>query len=71
MKNYSYYVYTIESNGKYFSTWERVHNSNNLLSYFNKIKGLKHINACSTLKECKEIAESWNKACKENGTFLF
>ena len=43
----------------------------NLVSVFERWKGLISVNACKTLKEAKKTADSWNEAYRNNGTYLF
>ena len=75
MNNYFYFVvglYEEDENGKQkrFAYAEKVHGSNELLSYFGR-KDIQHVNPVKTFKEAKEIAEFWNDCYKKNGTYMF
>ena len=62
-----------KTTGKYFSIALKVHNSNNLLSYFSRYtyKGFEiiSINACDSWKQAQEIAAFWNDGARKNGLY--
>lgn len=81
MNGYVYYVvschYDMESlagNGRTkgnIAYVEKIGRSQNLLTTFQRIGGLKSINTCKTKKEAEQIANDWNEACRNNGTYAF
>lgn len=69
MDKKTYYVITVEEDGKYFSYAETIHNSNNLVGKFPK--NAITINACDTRKKADEIARSWNEIWREKDQFSY
>ena len=68
---YTYYVITQESNGKFISGAVKVGTSNNLLSYFRQWKHLTNVTAFKTFTEAKRTAEAWNEMYLYNGTHMW
>ena len=69
MKNF-YLAVTIEKNGKYYSTIERVSTSDNVVSFMQR-KNYKYVNICESKKKAEDLAESWNDSYKATGIYLF
>ena len=66
-----YYVINTEENGKYYAYAWKVEEMGELISEFEPHKNAKQIMPVKTFKRAKEIADTWNKAYKENGTSMF
>lgn len=60
-----------EGDKKYFADVMCVSELDNLAAKLEGIDGLMHANICSTKKQAHEIADAWNEAYKNNGTYLF
>lgn len=60
-------------NGKVFSHAEKVNNCYNLVSYFKPCKDFTiiSINAVSTYKEARKIADFWNEGAKAHNNYYF
>lgn len=56
---------------RYFADVMRVGTADNIAARLESIEGLLHANICSTKKEAQETAAAWNKAYKDNGTYIF
>ena len=69
--SYNYFVINIQEGGKNYAYAQKIAASNNLLSIFLGVKGIKTVNACKTFTEAKKIAAFWNNCYKENKTYLF
>ena len=64
-------VCTVKENKKYFAFTVTVSESENLVSVFERYKGLITVNFTETKKRAKEIADLWNESFKKNGTYLY
>lgn len=76
LNNNSYYVvvvkYTDADGQEYYSAYtETIPNSSNLVSLFERTKGLIIIHAADTKKGAKELADFWNECYEKNGTYLY
>lgn len=75
MDKRSFFVIEIIENetGKTAARAEAVPNCYNLLGLFTPARGysLLSVNACSTLKKARQIADVWNEAAREKGKCMF
>ena len=76
LDGYAYYVVSIETTeNKIYAYAQKVHRCNNLYGFFDRTnnidKKVASVNNGATWKEAKTLAEAWNKAYKENGTYIF
>lgn len=74
LDGYAYYVITLKNKeDKFYAFAQRVHRCNNLYGFFERYTAtseeITSINNCVTFKEAKTLAEAWNEAYKENGTY--
>ena len=69
MKNF-YLAVTIEQDGKYFSTVEKVGTNDNIVAFMQK-RNYRYGHICESKKKAEELAEFWNASYKANGTYLF
>ena len=71
MDNYVWYVLIRTVNGKQYANAVRLRQNQNIVSFVQDYPNITHLNACSTMKYAKEIAELWNESFKANGTYMF
>lgn len=71
MNKKTFYVFTICENGKFYSYADAIHNNNDLISMFCRIKNLHTANACDSRHQADEIAKDWNEQYRKNGTYMF
>ena len=74
LDGYAYYVIAIKNKeDKNYAFAQRIHRCNNLYGFFERYiassEEITSINNCVTFKEAKTLAEAWNEAYKENGTY--
>lgn len=67
-KNFFYVVQDKYANGDMFAYATKIYNSQNLLAAFHDADAIA-INACTTFKEAKSIADFWNECAKKNGNY--
>lgn len=64
------YVFGVRKDGKHYAYAVTVANSDNLIAFLG-VDGLEHVNATSTKKEAKELADYWNECYRKNGTYMY
>lgn len=67
MKN-SYLAVSVFEHGGNMAYALQVNRSDNLLSVFERVKGLRTANICESKKEAERIADDWNASYIKNGT---
>ena len=65
----TFYIITVEENGKYHAYVETINNSNNLVGRFPA--NATSVNACGTLKEARKIADTWNSGWDTEGKWIY
>lgn len=76
MNKFTWYVIEAidKATGKSFSWAERVHNSSNLIGYFERVQRemiVLSVNACDSKKEAERTADCWNDCARDKGNYLF